>query len=328
MTLPILGLVLIAALAHAVWNLLAKGAQGGAGFVWLYTVAASVLYLPVLVAALLIAPGPLGWTALVFMAGSGALHTVYASLLQRGYRPGALSLFSPLARGTGPLLSTVAAIAFFGERPGIVALAGGGLIVLAVLALARPAPGAAGEHGRAARIAVLTGVAIAGYTLWDKHAVDALALSPIVYYWGQHGQRRAAHRDRAARPRLDPPRVAHLEGSRRGRGPAEPARLRARPVRAGPRAGQRRGARPRAQHPRRHPARHDGARRGRRPAAVRRLRRDRRRRRRAHPGMSSGARARKSRTAAWVRPGASSWGTCPQFSSRCSAAGSASRTWR
>ena len=44
MTLPILGLVLLAAVAHAVWNLLAKGAQGGQGFVWLYTVAASVLY--------------------------------------------------------------------------------------------------------------------------------------------------------------------------------------------------------------------------------------------------------------------------------------------
>ena len=31
---------------------------------------------------------------------------------------------------------------------------------------------------------MLTGVAIAGYTLWDKQAVDALALSPLVYYWG------------------------------------------------------------------------------------------------------------------------------------------------
>ena len=45
------------------------------------------------------------------MAGSGALHTVYASLLQRGYRTGDLSLVYPLARGTGPLISTVAAIA-------------------------------------------------------------------------------------------------------------------------------------------------------------------------------------------------------------------------
>ena len=56
--------------------------------------------------------------------------------------------------------------------------------MFAVLALARPSPEAGVEHGRAARIAVLTGVAIAGYTLWDKHAVDALALSPLVYYWG------------------------------------------------------------------------------------------------------------------------------------------------
>ena len=69
-------------------------------------------------------------------------------------------------------------------RPGVVALLGALLIVFAVLALARPAPEAGGEHGRAARIAVLTGVAIAAYTLWDKHAVDALALSPLVYYWG------------------------------------------------------------------------------------------------------------------------------------------------
>jgi drug/metabolite transporter (DMT)-like permease len=184
LTLPILGLVLLAAVAHAVWNLLAKGAQGGQGFVWLYTVAASVIYLPVLVVALIVAPGPLGPVAFVFLAGSGALHTVYASLLQRGYRTGDLSLVYPLARGSGPLISTVAAIAFFGERPGPIALLGALLIVLAVLALARPAPAAGGEHGRAARIALLTGVAIAGYTLWDKHAVDALALSPLVYYWG------------------------------------------------------------------------------------------------------------------------------------------------
>jgi drug/metabolite transporter (DMT)-like permease len=184
LTLPILGLVLLAAVAHATWNLLAKGAQGGQGFVWLYTVAASVLYLPVLVVALVVAPGPLGWEAFVFMAGSGALHTVYASLLQRGYRTGDLSLVYPLARGTGPLISTLAAIVIFGERPGPIPLLGALLIVVAVLALARPAPDAGGGHRRAAGIAVLTGVAIAGYTLWDKQAVDGLALSPLVYYWG------------------------------------------------------------------------------------------------------------------------------------------------
>jgi drug/metabolite transporter (DMT)-like permease len=32
--------------------------------------------------------------------------------------------------------------------------------------------------------ALLTGVAIAGYTLWDAHAVQDLAQPAIAYYWG------------------------------------------------------------------------------------------------------------------------------------------------
>jgi hypothetical protein len=41
-------------------------------------------------------------------------------------------------------------------------------------------------HGsrEAVIFAVLTGVAIASYTLWDKHAVGPSELSPVVYYWG------------------------------------------------------------------------------------------------------------------------------------------------
>jgi drug/metabolite transporter (DMT)-like permease len=30
---------------------------------------------------------------------------------------------------------------------------------------------------------LLTGAVIGAYTLWDKHAVDALAIPPIFYYW-------------------------------------------------------------------------------------------------------------------------------------------------
>ena len=44
-------------------------------------------------------------------------------------------------------------------------------------------PGSA-RGGPATVFALLTGAAIAAYTLWDKHAVGAAALSPIVYYWG------------------------------------------------------------------------------------------------------------------------------------------------
>ena len=180
MSLEVLALVLAAAVAHASWDLFAKPAQGGAGFVWLCAVAGTVLYVPVLVVALALDPGPLGWTALALMAGSGALHALYFVLLQRGYATGDLSLMYPLSRGTGPLLSSLAAIALLGERPTGLALAGGLVVVAAVLSLARPGDRSA-ETGF---FALLTGTAIAGYTLWDKQAVGAVGLSPIVFYWG------------------------------------------------------------------------------------------------------------------------------------------------
>jgi drug/metabolite transporter (DMT)-like permease len=184
-------LVLIAAGAHAGWNVLAKTASGGATFVWLFSSVAVVLWLPAMLVAIVVAPGSLGLEGVGFMVGSGALHALYFVLLQRGYREGDLSLVYPLARGTGPLLSTLAALVIFSERPSALALLGGAIIVGAVLSLAGSGsasgrvPARAGSgRGRAVAFAVATGVAIAAYTLWDKEAVGPLGLSPIVYYWG------------------------------------------------------------------------------------------------------------------------------------------------
>ena len=114
------------------------------------------------------------------MAGSGALHALYFVLLQRGYAAGDLSLVYPLARGTGPLLSGTAAIAFLDERPSALALAGALIIVAAVFSLV----GRAAAPREAVGFALLTGTTIATYTLWDKHAVGTSELAPVVYYWG------------------------------------------------------------------------------------------------------------------------------------------------
>jgi drug/metabolite transporter (DMT)-like permease len=174
-----LALVLLAAGAHASWNLLAKTAPGGgAAFVWLAsTFGACVLAVP---AAVLVVVSPPSAAAVGFMAGSGVLHAAYFACLQRGYRDGDLSLVYPLARGTGPLLATVAAIVILGERPGVLALAGGAVVVVAIMSLAVPAvrAGAPGSDW-----ALATGLTIAAYTLWDKHAVGTLDASPIVYFW-------------------------------------------------------------------------------------------------------------------------------------------------
>ena len=81
-------LVLVAAGAHAGWNVLAKTASGGATFVWLFSSVAVVLWLPAALVAIAVAPGSLGLEGVGFMAGSGALHALYFVLLQRGYREG------------------------------------------------------------------------------------------------------------------------------------------------------------------------------------------------------------------------------------------------
>lgn len=190
MTALALALVLASATTHAAWNLLAKRAGGGVPFVWLFAALSAVVYAPVAAVALV-------WTGMrvdgggaLWIAGSSVLHLAYFLLLQRGYRSGDLSLVYPLARGTGPVLATAAAVALLGERPTPLALGGAALVALGAFGLTF---GGAALRGAAARQAVvyglLTGALIAAYTLWDRRAVAVLGMAPLVYDWASNAGR-------------------------------------------------------------------------------------------------------------------------------------------
>jgi uncharacterized membrane protein len=175
-------LIIAAAFIHATWNFLAKRASGHATFTWLF--AGSALH-AARRGAHFFSQTRISLVQVGFMAGSAALHTAYFLLLNQGYRVGDLSLVYPLARGTGPLLSTMAAIFFFGERPSTLALTGGLLVVGGVIVLTtRPSIPSQGTTHRAVGYAFLTGTFIAGYTLWDKQAVSAFLIPPLVLDWG------------------------------------------------------------------------------------------------------------------------------------------------
>jgi uncharacterized membrane protein len=196
-----LALIVTAAVAHAGWNFLAKQALGGIAFVWLGGVTAVTVYAVPAFVQLAVGDRTISAAGLAFMAGSGALHAIYFTMLQRGYAAGDLSVVYPLARGTGPALSVLAAIVVLGERPGPIALVGAGLVVAAVLSLA--VGGRRLPSGAAIAFALTTGVTIAAYTIWDAHAVTALAQPTIAYYWGSEVSRALvlagpALRDRAA----------------------------------------------------------------------------------------------------------------------------------
>ena len=185
MTLWALTLILIAAFIHATWNLLNKKASGHATFTWLVAGLSAVFYTPLALAVLFFWHANIGAVEIGFMAGSALLHTGYFVLLNQGYRVGDLSLVYPLARGTGPLLSSIAAIIFLGERPSAIALTGALLIIVGVVVLSGN-PNKLRQTGaqKAISFALITGTFIAAYTLWDKQAVSRFAIAPLLLDWG------------------------------------------------------------------------------------------------------------------------------------------------
>jgi drug/metabolite transporter (DMT)-like permease len=188
MSATALGLVLTAAILHAIWNIAAKRvAHGGYVFVFAYALLSAIVWLPIGLIVLSMNDSGLTWPLLGAAALSGLFHIAYGLALQTGYRKADLSVVYPVARGTGPLITMLFAILVLAERPGKVAVVGGFVIVagVAVVAAARP-PGE--EQRRTApaykglQWGALTGLAIASYTLWDDHAMTELALLPVPYF--------------------------------------------------------------------------------------------------------------------------------------------------
>lgn len=185
MTLFAVGLILLAAILHATWNLFAKRAQGGASFTWLYDVLSVVIYAPVVLVSILLSPTVFSILTVGFILGSGLLELGYFLLLQRGYRVGDLSLVYPLARGTGPLLTTIVAILVLQEHPTPLALLGTCCVVGGVLLIAWGPQRLQNKRARLAVLyGVLTGCCIAGYTLWDKEALTVGQLTPLILCYG------------------------------------------------------------------------------------------------------------------------------------------------
>ncbi len=188
MTPITLALVLASAAVHATWNLWTKELRGDhrdGPLMWTLTAISAVCYAPA--ALWVLAHG--AWrpdaAAGGFVAVSGVIHVGYFLLLLRGYRAGDLSVVYPLARGTGPMLSALAAIVIFGEAPSAGSLAGLALILAGIGVLTWRGASSASAPPRAAVLYGLAiGVLIAVYTLWDGWSVKRAGIPPLVFYWG------------------------------------------------------------------------------------------------------------------------------------------------
>ena len=177
-------LVLSAAVLHAVWNYMAKRTYGGVPLVWLFGTLAALIYFPLVVALFLTTDVPLGTPQILSLVVSSILQLGYFLLLTKGYQVGDLSLVYPLARGTGPMISAALAVALFEERPTPLAVFGAALIAGGIFVLTGdPRKLREKEAAQGIIFAVLTGVMIASYTLWDKAAVSVNFVPPLLLNW-------------------------------------------------------------------------------------------------------------------------------------------------
>ena len=188
MPLSALALVVLAGLIHASWNIAAKKAGGDARFAFFTSVVLMLVWAPVgLWAAWGVLPG-WGWIEWSLVALSGVLHVLYYVVLLRGYRKADLTVVYPLARGSGPLLSSMVAIVLLGEQistlglAGIVGVVGGVFLIAGGPGLLRAAhdPAQRQRVHKGMVYGLLTGAFIASYTVVDGYAVKFLLMSPIL----------------------------------------------------------------------------------------------------------------------------------------------------
>lgn len=153
--------VLGAMVLHAGWNACAKSLhdQVAAFFV----IGAACLPIGV---GFALSSAPPAAAALPYLAASSATHLVYNTALLNSYRFGDLGQTYPLARGLAPLLVTLGAFLAAGEAPDarqLVALA----VICGGLASLATVKGRGIADRRPVLLALLTGLAIATYTIVD-----------------------------------------------------------------------------------------------------------------------------------------------------------------
>ncbi|MEU8870267.1 DMT family transporter [Streptomyces javensis] len=189
MTPLVAAAVLIAAVTHASWNAIAHGIRdqllaftlvgGGGALCGL----ALLPFVPL--------PAADAWP---YLLASAAIHVVYQLLLMRSFHLGDFGQMYPIARGTAPLVVTVAAAVFVGERPDQwqaagIAVASAGLVGVALWGIKgarhaeREGSGGGAPQWLALTAAIATGLSIAAYTVVDGLGVRASGSAPAYIAW-------------------------------------------------------------------------------------------------------------------------------------------------
>jgi drug/metabolite transporter (DMT)-like permease len=176
-------LILLSAVVHAVVNILTKRADDKYAMRLLIGVFSALMVAP----ALFLVPLPRGLAVWLLFA-TAAVHAVYELLLVKSYESADFSAVYPVARGTGPLFTTLGAMLILHEQQQPLQLAGIALVCAGVIAIGishRASKGAAAGLA----YALGTGLTIGLYTLIDATGVRNVVnpLSYVLWFFVAHG---------------------------------------------------------------------------------------------------------------------------------------------
>ncbi|NWF28067.1 EamA family transporter [Streptomyces sp. PKU-EA00015] len=177
MTVLVAAAVLAAAVTHAGWNALAHGIKDQ--LVAFTLIAGGAAVMGAVMACFAPVPAAGAWPYLV---ASALLHVGYQALLMRSFSLGDFGQMYPIARGTAPLVVTVAAVVFVGEHLGAWQAAGVGVASAGLVGVALWGIKGSGTrpHWPAIAAALATGLSIAAYTVVDGLGVRASG-TPVGY---------------------------------------------------------------------------------------------------------------------------------------------------
>ena len=179
-----IGLVILSAFFHSVWNLLAKRSGDPLAFIFsFHLISIAVYFVPAMIALRRHPIPAVGW---VFLLTTTIFEVGYYLSLAEAYRHGALALTYPVARGTGLLLVATLAVPIYGERPSIAGAFGIASIFCALAIIGADSLRFQRSSGqtssrRGILFALAAGCGIASYSLIDKSGVGYV--NPLVYVY-------------------------------------------------------------------------------------------------------------------------------------------------
>lgn len=185
MTIQTLSLILLAAVFHATWNILAKSSKHNETLLWLQMIISTIVLTPFVFLFYGLPPAA-AWPTLL---ASGVLQALYYLFLSRCYSIGNLSIVYPFVRGSAPVFVCLFSFLLGFEHlsfPVVIALL---LTVSGIYLTNMPqlsfscisAPIRTLIHDKPTRFSLLTGVMIACYTLVDKQNIKYC--DPILVYY-------------------------------------------------------------------------------------------------------------------------------------------------